>query len=568
MDDIRIPSDPLGKIALSCSGGGYRAASFHLGVMAYLQRVQYQGHPLLDNVKMLSTVSGGTITGIVYTLQRQQGKTFPEIYAFLLERLRRLDLVKLGIEKLNPGAPWRNTYKRKNLINAFAELYDEHFTGGATFAALDNMHCHLEAVAFNSTEFTNAVDFRFRNRGTGFFGNFYFRVSNSQAGEIRLSDAMAASSCFPGGFEPIIWPHDFIHDEAPQLAALAETTTPVGIMDGGIYDNQGIDTILRYKGSLDDPYFDCIIISDVASPYMNPFKPTPDEDKKGINRITLRQFYHRAKKINQWINFLLPALCLILCGLPFAWHYTDNITTGVCLSFACILLLLWILKIKLLRKALRLPGQFRNFLVEKNPNMNFYWERLSNLDIGSLSIHRAKPLVLDRLNSLLSLLLNVFLKVVRRLNYNIIYSDDRFRFRRISTLIRKLTREDFQAQAGRPSKDRTAAVLEHSFLKGDYDTVVGPKIAAVAEAAANFGTTLWFTPEDQLTNTLDKLIATGEFTMCYNLIEYIETLVYNDDFARLSPEGQTALKTLLDQCKADWLQFQNDPFFLLEKHSS
>lgn len=563
MNDTGIPSDPLGKIALSCSGGGYRAASFHLGVMAYLERARYQGRPLLENVKMLSTVSGGTITGIVYTLQRQQGKTFPEIYAFLLERLRRLDLVKLGIEKLNPGAPWRNTYKRKNLINAFAELYDEHFTGGATFAALDDMHCHLEAVAFNSTEFTNAVDFRFRNRGTGFFGNFYFRVSNAQAGEIRLSDAMAASSCFPGGFEPIIWPDDFVHEEAPQLYALADTATPVGIMDGGIYDNQGIDTILRYKGSLDDPYFDCIIISDVASPYMNPFKPTPDENKSGINRITLRRFYQRAVTIDRWINRLTPALCVALCVLPLAWHYTNNIATGVSFSLAGILLLLWIAKLSLVRKVLRLPGRFRDFLIEKNPHMNFYWERLAKLDIGSLSVHRAKPLVLDRLNSLLSLLLNVFLKVVRRLNYNIIYNDDRFRFRRIGTLIRKLTREDFQAQAGRPSKDRTSAVLDHSFLKGDYDTVVGQKIGDVAEAAANFGTTLWFTPEDQLGNTLDKLIATGEFTMCYNLIEYLETLVYNDDFARLSPETQTALTALLDQCKADWLQFKKDPFFLL-----
>src|ERR1700761_3610454 len=125
----QISRTPLSTIALSCSGGGYRAASFHLGTMSYLDRLQYNGKPLLENVKMLSTVSGGTITGIVYTLQRQQGKSFAEIYQFLLQKLRTIDLLTEGIEKLNPDAQWDNPFKRKNLINAFAELYALHFTG-------------------------------------------------------------------------------------------------------------------------------------------------------------------------------------------------------------------------------------------------------------------------------------------------------------------------------------------------------------------------------------------------------------------------------------------------------
>src|ERR1051325_7992981 len=128
----QIPERPLEKIALSCSGGGYRAASFHLGAMSYLNRLQYNNKPLLENVKMISTVSGGTFTGVVYALQKQQNKSFEEIYHFMLDQLKSIDLVKLGVQKLNPNGKWDNTHKRKNLINAFAELYDEHFTGGAT----------------------------------------------------------------------------------------------------------------------------------------------------------------------------------------------------------------------------------------------------------------------------------------------------------------------------------------------------------------------------------------------------------------------------------------------------
>ena len=576
MAEPKLPATPLEKIALSCSGGGYRAASFHLGTMSYLHSLSYQGAPLLEKVKMLSTVSGGTITGIVYTLHRQQGKTFEEIYYFLLEKLRTLDLLKLGIEKLNPDAVWQNTYKQKNLINAFAELYDEHFTGGATFRELDHMRCHLEAVAFNSTEFNNAVDFRFRNRGAAIFGNFYLRVNAAQAAEVRLSDAMAASSCFPGGFEPILWPHDFIHENAPHLKNL-RGQPPVGIMDGGIYDNQGIDTILRFKGAAESetPYFDCIIISDVSSPYMNPFAPAPEKAKEGIHRITLRQLYRRAKAVNRLVNWLVPCFAVFLCCLPLAWQYTNTIGTGISLTIAGVLLLAWVIKRVLLGKLVRLPDRFRQFLLTKNPHMEFYVQKLSNLDLGELSIHRARPLLLDRLNSLLSLLLNVFLKVVRRLNYNLVYNDERWQYRRIGNLIHELTRDAYETQGRRSPEERTAAVRKQSIFSGDYDTDIGGKLEAIAEAASDFGTTLWFTPEDQLGGTLDKLIATGQFTMCYNLIEYLENLLYSDPSdgdpgaeppgnAPLSPETREGLQTLLQQCTAHWAQFKTDPYFMLK----
>ena len=65
----KISDQPFERIALCCSGGGYRAASFHLGAMAYLHKLKFEGRPLLENVKAISTVSGGTITGVVYALQ-------------------------------------------------------------------------------------------------------------------------------------------------------------------------------------------------------------------------------------------------------------------------------------------------------------------------------------------------------------------------------------------------------------------------------------------------------------------------------------------------------------------
>ncbi len=53
---------------LSLSGGGFRAAAFHLGTLDLLFRTG-----LLGDVTMLSTVSGGTFTGAGYALAQARG---------------------------------------------------------------------------------------------------------------------------------------------------------------------------------------------------------------------------------------------------------------------------------------------------------------------------------------------------------------------------------------------------------------------------------------------------------------------------------------------------------------
>ena len=50
-------------IGIALSGGGSRAIAFHLGC---LRALHDQG--ILDQVKILSTVSGGSVIGALYTL--------------------------------------------------------------------------------------------------------------------------------------------------------------------------------------------------------------------------------------------------------------------------------------------------------------------------------------------------------------------------------------------------------------------------------------------------------------------------------------------------------------------
>ena len=64
------------RIGLALSGGGYRAAVFHLGVLSYMAE-----NDLLENVTHISTVSGGSIVmGLIYKLN---GYKFPTSKEYL-----------------------------------------------------------------------------------------------------------------------------------------------------------------------------------------------------------------------------------------------------------------------------------------------------------------------------------------------------------------------------------------------------------------------------------------------------------------------------------------------------
>jgi predicted acylesterase/phospholipase RssA len=566
MPKPKISSTPLEKIALSCSGGGYRAATFHLGTMAYLNRLNYSGKPLLEHVKMISTVSGGTITGTIYALRKQRAESFESIYKFLVSKITQLDLVKSGIESMNPHVGLKNKYKRQNIINAFAENYDEHFTEGATFKVFNTMTSHLEAVVFNSTEFKNAINFRFRNKGSGRFGNFDIIVSPQQAEEIKIADAMACSACFPGGFEPMMWPNDFRHAGSPHLMALAEATESIGIMDGGIYDNQGIDSILNYKKNSDAPYFDLVIISDVASPYMSPFTFMADKPKEGFRMLNLKQVYKRINHLYTGLNLGLLFLMIVLFFVPLSWDYTNSIWTGLSVGLGTAVLCMWVIFRMCSRKILALPGRIMNSLALTIPA--FYREKFAHLHIEDISVRRMEPLIMDRVNSLITLLSNVFLKVVRRLNYDKLYANSDYTYRRITTLIKEFTEMDFVRKNKQDEEQAEDPVnTAKSILKGKYAIVVGEKMAAVATEASGFGTTLWFTEDQMLSDMLEKLIATGEFTMCYNMIEYLESLMKEPDngFAALTQEKQDAIQDLYKQCLNDWARFKMDPMFMVNE---
>jgi predicted acylesterase/phospholipase RssA len=102
----------------------------------------------------------------------------------------------------------------------------------------------------NATDFSTGLPFRFQVTETrmtektrsafGIFGNNEHRLGQDIARQITLGEALACSSCFPSGFEPMVFPDDFKVYQKENAAKIDS----FGIMDGGIVDNQGIEPIL------------------------------------------------------------------------------------------------------------------------------------------------------------------------------------------------------------------------------------------------------------------------------------------------------------------------------------
>src|SRR5687768_4749366 len=88
-----LPKMPFNNIAISLSGGGFRATSIHLGVMSYLSSQKYNGVSLLERIRIISTVSGGTFVGVKYVATLKKGGTFEDCYKSIVDFMTRKDLV-------------------------------------------------------------------------------------------------------------------------------------------------------------------------------------------------------------------------------------------------------------------------------------------------------------------------------------------------------------------------------------------------------------------------------------------------------------------------------------------
>lgn len=510
------------KIALSLSGGGYRAASFHLGTLEMLNELK-----LLESVKVLSTVSGGTIAGASYALSICGQNGFDKFSADFREYLKSTNVIAAALDKLPKSVEINESQQMPSLIRAAASIYaSDKLLGSKTLGYISENCRGLEDISFNATDFRTGNSFRFQksNSDQVYSGNKYSQICDEINEKIRLADIVAASSCFPSGFEPLRFPADFVWAdislEAVRKSLGKHFSEEIPLMDGGVYDNQGIDSIINVherKGQK----LDLIIVSDTDQRHAVLLE-YPTVENAGIIKV-------------KYLNWLLTVLQIasIISIAAVITEFVKNLQANdLSLVKAIFLLLIPILfsltvvfGIFYLRFQLNRLGE--KFKEESGIDV---WKYLKFLTIPQLIAFSE-----SRIKSLIKMSSSIFMKRVRDLSYSRIYADEKIRDKIISNQIYDLNKNiQFKAEWGKFITEKELAPSE--------------KLKKAALMAEEYKTNLWFLNAEDLEN----LIFCGKVTMCYNIMDYL----LEHRLSELSDQNSREYD-LFTRARQLWLKFNN-----------
>lgn len=197
-EGIKSPSrsDEL-LVILTFSGGGTRAAALSYGVLEALSKIEIPGQPsqktaerhsLLDEVDIISSVSGGSFTSSYYGLYGDR------IFADYKDRFLYRNVQGELLWKLFWPGTWpkllKKGYGRSNLA---ADHYDKILFDGATFN--DFYRQRSPVVLIQSTDMVDGYIFT--------FSPYFFNIICSNLNKFPVSYAVTASSSFPGAFNGI-----------------------------------------------------------------------------------------------------------------------------------------------------------------------------------------------------------------------------------------------------------------------------------------------------------------------------------------------------------------------------
>jgi len=188
----RPSSDDDIYIGLAFSGGGTRASAFAFGMLQQLRatnRSTKNPNGLLSHVRLVSGVSGGSVTAAYYGLTGPRG----------LDTYRQTYLVRdaekyMSTTVYNPVTLAKGISGGVNGRDTFARFLDETILHGATFADL--------AKNRNVVTWLNATDIA--NNTPFLFAPETFDALCSDLSKLPVSEAVAASAAFPLVFSPIV----------------------------------------------------------------------------------------------------------------------------------------------------------------------------------------------------------------------------------------------------------------------------------------------------------------------------------------------------------------------------
>lgn len=280
------------KIGLSLSGGGYRATIYHLGTLKKLKELE-----ILDKVDVISTNSGGSITGATYGLHKDNFEAFESVirqgvkrsvikgvlvsWQFLLVFATTLFWMLTILYLLANGYAWSSFGLLIALVVVFLffqfnlfpistlneKMYNTFFFNNKT---LNDLRKDVR-FAINATNLETGRLFTFSNDTMG--DSVYDFPSDDdepikfESDNFPIARAVAASTAVPFVFTPIKIDKEFFSNTEDTKRAKPR------LVDGGVYDNQGAHKITQTKSAYGSQI---VIISDAGNtmPFKNTYRNT------------------------------------------------------------------------------------------------------------------------------------------------------------------------------------------------------------------------------------------------------------------------------------------------------
>jgi len=267
------------KVGLALSGGGYRAAAFHLGTLKKLNELG-----ILKNIDVISTISGGSIIGAFYAMNKENFDLFTRqfeevlkknliIRACLSFRFLWRALLLLGsifiFAIMTCSLSWTIIYILCLAIITFIFFYKIFPTTRIIKKLYDsiiykkkrlNELPEFPKLVINATNLDTGTMFSYTR--TKSFDTTYKYLYNIDpdfdTSKFTIAKAVACSTAVPYAFSPTVL----------KFEVRENVIIKPKLVDGGVYDNQGI---YRLAGNNSEYKTDIVIVSDASAPFVKKY---------------------------------------------------------------------------------------------------------------------------------------------------------------------------------------------------------------------------------------------------------------------------------------------------------
>lgn len=243
-------------IGIALSGGGIRALVFHLGILARLA-----AEDRLEEVRFISTVSGGSLcAALVFAATNYRWPSSAgfqeEVVPYLRDLLTTEDLQRQLLWKvlLSPH------YLFRGRANALAELLERTWKIEGRLPDLPDQPRWI----INATCHETGKRWRFEKKR---MGDYVF--GQVEYPDVAISQAVAASSAVPFAIGPLTLdtrPYKWCrYGNNQTLEAAKPAEKRIHLWDGALYDNLGVEALVKMGEQYRNDEIDFLIVSD-ASP--------------------------------------------------------------------------------------------------------------------------------------------------------------------------------------------------------------------------------------------------------------------------------------------------------------